>query len=71
MKWMYRKGFMFWFGRGLIHSRFFYKLAGGYFGPFKNNPFGTLYRYDCEIMDIHDEIRRRLKRKGTRQQLAR
>ena|SRR5215831_10811235 len=62
-KWLYRHGFMFSFGRGLFHSRLFYKLTGGYFGPFKNNPFGTLYRYDCEIKDILDEIQRRVDQK--------
>lgn len=59
-KWLYRKGLMFWFGRGPIHSRSCYKLLGGYIGPFKNNPFGTLYRYDCEILDLTDEIKRRI-----------
>src|SRR5262245_40161380 len=71
LKWMYRNGFMYWFGRGPIHSRFFYKLCGGYFGPFKNNPFGTLHRYDCEIKDLRDEIKRRVRRKQAGLEIAR
>ena len=62
-KWLYKHGFMFLFGRDIFHSRVFYKLWGGNFGPFKSNPFGTLYRYDCEIKDILDEIERRVDRK--------
>lgn len=59
-KWLYKFGFLFPFGRGLMHSRLNYKLKGGYFGPFKHAPFGALYRYDCEIKDILEEIERRV-----------
>lgn len=59
-KWLYRSGFGYWFGRGPIRSRVIYKLVGGYFGPFKHNPFDTLYRYDCELKDVRDEIERRV-----------
>ena len=71
VKWMYQSGLWYWFGRGPIHSRLIYKVAGGYFWPFKNNPFGALYRYDCEIKDVRDEIERRVTQRRAPMGIAR
>ena len=57
---LYQLGLMFWWGRGLLHSPIFYKIAGGGLGPFKWR-FGELYMLDCEIKDVRDEMESRVK----------
>src|SRR5262245_11241838 len=63
LKWLYQKGWMFSLGRGPIRSPVAYRWSGGCIGPFKHNPFGTLYCYDCEIKDVADEIERRVEQR--------
>ena len=70
-KWLYQSGLWYWFGRGPFHSRVVYKILSGYFWPFKNNPSGTLYRYDCEIKDVRDEIAERIKQRKAAVETAR
>jgi hypothetical protein len=48
------------FGRGPIHARLAYKIWIGYFWIFRG-PRGTLYLTECEIKDLRDEIRRRVR----------
>jgi len=57
---LWRYGFMLLLPRGPLHARIFYKWTVGYFGPFKSR-LGALYLLDCEIMDVRDEIERRVK----------
>jgi hypothetical protein len=57
-RWYY--GFMALLLRGPLRARIFYKLTAGHFGPFKNR-LSALYLLDCEIMDVRDEIERRVK----------
>ena len=57
---LWRYGFMLLHPRGPLHARILYKWTVGYFGPFKTR-LGALYLLDCEIMDVRDEIERRVK----------
>ena len=56
---LWRYGFMLPFPRGLLHARIFYKLQVKHFGPFKDR-LTSLYLLDCEILDVRDEIERRV-----------
>lgn len=67
-KWLYQKGIGMIFGRGLLHARIFYRLYGFTYRfssfPFTKRPhIYDLYLLDCELRDIQDELRRRLKQK--------
>ncbi len=58
---LFRYGFAWWpGGRGFIRARWAYRLRIGYFGPFRG-PMGTQYLVDCEIEDLRDEMKRRIK----------
>ena len=57
-----------WSARGLVHARIFYKIQAVIFGVFFSlggNWVGTsaieLYLLDCELSDVRDEIKRRVK----------
>jgi hypothetical protein len=63
-KWLYQRRLQMPFGRGPLHARVFYKLiAFGYFGPSRKASLYDLYLLDCELKDVHDEIKRRVVRK--------
>jgi hypothetical protein len=61
------------FRRGLFHARIFYKIQALLFeglglldGHILVNPsFFDLYLLDCEIKDVRDEIKRRVRRQKT------
>jgi hypothetical protein len=52
------------FGRGPIRHRIAYKIQICYFWPFRG-PVGTQYLVECEIKDLHDEIKRRAELRRT------
>jgi hypothetical protein len=60
--WQYRYGFMMPFGRGLLHARILYRIMAAWCdGPLTGRSLGDLYMLDCEIKDLRDEMRRRVK----------
>lgn len=61
-RWIYNGGAAMPFGRGLLHARIFYRLMGFlYGGPLNGRSLGDLYVLDCEIKDIMDELKRRVR----------
>lgn len=46
--------------RGLVRARWAYRLASGYFGPFKKVA-SYQHLLDCEILDLLDETERRVR----------
>jgi hypothetical protein len=64
--WRYRHGLLMPFGRGFLHARILYKIiAACCDGPLTGRSLGDLYMLDCEIKDLRDEMRRRLKTRRT------
>jgi hypothetical protein len=59
LKGLLKHGIILPLGRGLIRGRPFYRLAVSHFWPFKNR-LSALYLLDCELLDIRDEIERRV-----------
>ncbi len=65
-RWLYKHGVGMPFGRGLLHARIFYRITGFlYGGPLNGRSLGDLYVLDCEIKDIADEMKRRLRARAT------
>ncbi len=56
---LWHYGFTLLVPRGLLHAPVFYKAAVGHFGPFKSR-LSALYLLDCELLDVRDEIQRRV-----------
>lgn len=69
-RWLYKQGAGMPFGRGLLHARVFYRITGFlYGGPLNGRSLGDLYVLDCEIKDIADEMKRRLRGRATNEAL--
>ena len=60
-KYLYQIGMGMPFGRGLFHARLIYKMSATLYGGSYKKGLGRLYMIDCEIKDILDECRRRMK----------
>jgi hypothetical protein len=61
-RWLYKTGAAMPFGRGPLHARIFYRVMGlVYGGPLNGRSLGDLYVLDCEIKDIMDELKRRVR----------
>ncbi|KRE08767.1 hypothetical protein ASE61_04225 [Bosea sp. Root670] len=66
-RWIYSGGAGMPFGRGLLHARIFYRLMGFWYdAPLNRRSLGDLYVLDCEIKDIMDELKRRVRMRRTR-----
>jgi hypothetical protein len=64
-RWLYRLGLAMPFGRGPFRARIFYQAMGLiYGGRLTGHSLGDLYVVDCEIKDVMDELKRRLKTRG-------
>jgi len=62
--WLYRVG-QAMLGRGLLHAPLFYRIQGVLLGYYAQDPFIYFaYRRECELKDVRDEIRRRLKHRA-------
>lgn len=61
-RWAYRLGIAMPFGRGLLHARLFYRLLGRLsVGAVTGQSLGDLYVVECEIKDIMDELKHRVR----------
>lgn len=66
-RWLYKSGFALPFGRGPLHAGVFYRMVGFFYGgPLNGRSLGDLYVLDCEIKDIRDEMKRRVKARTVR-----
>ncbi len=63
---LYQSGGGMPLGRGLFHARIFYKINGFLYGGSHKKGLGRLYVIDCELKDIIDEYRRRIKAQSAR-----
>jgi hypothetical protein len=64
-KWIYQTGWGMPFGRGPFHARIFYRIQGFIYGCSLSRPsLMDLYVIDCELLDIRDEIQRRVRRRA-------
>ena len=63
-KWIYQAGWGMLLGRGLLHARLFYRIQGFLYGCSLSRPsLMDLYMIDCELLDMRDEIQRRVRRR--------
>ena len=58
---LYEKGLGMQFGRGLIRSPVFYRIYAVINANSSVKGLGRLYMIDCELKDLMDECRRRLR----------
>ena len=59
--WLYRIG-QAMLGRGPLHAPLFYRIQGVLLGFYTRDPLIYFaYRSECELKDVRDEIRRRLR----------
>ena len=59
-KWLYQRGVGMVFGRRLLHARIFYRF---YALQYLGSSLSELYLLDCELQDVRDEIKRRMRQK--------
>ena len=60
-KFLYEKGWGMPFGRGPIRSPYIYRIAAVLYGGSSARGLGRLYMIDCELKDLMDECRRRIR----------
>ena len=63
-KWLYDKGLGMSFGRGPIRARLAYQIAATLYGGSHRRGLGRLHMIDCEVKDLLDEAKRRLRNRA-------
>ncbi|MBB2964321.1 hypothetical protein [Methylobacterium sp. R2-1] len=63
-KWLYDKGLGMPFGRGPIRARLAYQIAATLYGGSHQSGLGRLHMIDCEVKDLLDEAKRRLRNRA-------
>jgi hypothetical protein len=61
----WRTGFIWPLGRGPLHARWAYRFWISYYWVLRG-PVGTQYLVECELKDLLEEVRRRVKRRNTK-----